>query len=378
MPMFYGQIKMQKYLEDPEISFSAIGDAIVEENPAIQVSEFGQGNSIDDIIRKLVIVGNGGGNEKESFELAAYFYNEYCMLNNAEFPFFFLTGDEGFYENVPKKYFNDVFGINLGNSNEFVSGREIIKKLMTKFNVFHLKKAYISHNKEEIIHKQWADTIGEERVLQFTEPKACVDIMLGAISLTTGVRTLDTYIKDMKIREQTKPRIEMVTQTLQKYADKLAQGSIAIVKTHNDSYTNTNSQQTSDIKQDSSSLKKTSLFIPQNELTDIREITQKLILGYSLTDEKLKFVFDLKKLKSQQSNLIPVELICPITNEIFVEPVIADDGVTYEDKAIICWLTNKDISPVTGKKLNNKNLTVNSVIVKAVKLFYENNVDLLK
>jgi hypothetical protein len=30
--------------------------------------------------------------------------------------------------------------------------------------------------------------------------KACVDIMLGAISISTGARTLETYINDMKER----------------------------------------------------------------------------------------------------------------------------------------------------------------------------------
>ncbi len=106
----------------------------------------------------------------------------------------------------------------------------MIEKFMKKFNVFHLKKAYISKNKEEIIRKQWIETIGEERVLQFDEPKACVDIMLGAIALTTGVRTLDTYVKDMKIREQTKPRIELVIKTLKPYSDMLNQGKIEIIK----------------------------------------------------------------------------------------------------------------------------------------------------
>ena len=38
-------------------------------------------------------------------------------------------------------------------------------------------------------------------------PKACVDVMLGAIALTSGARTLEDYVKDMKERGQDEERI---------------------------------------------------------------------------------------------------------------------------------------------------------------------------
>ena len=39
--------------------------------------------------------------------------------------------------------------------------------------------------------------------------------------------------------------------------------------------------------------------------------------------------------------------VCPITNEIFIDPVIAEDGHTYERKAITDWLQKNSISPLT-------------------------------
>ena len=42
LPVFYGQIIQQGYLEDPAISISAIGDASSSNTP-IQVTPFGQG-----------------------------------------------------------------------------------------------------------------------------------------------------------------------------------------------------------------------------------------------------------------------------------------------------------------------------------------------
>jgi hypothetical protein len=42
MPMFFGQIKQNKYLEDFAISFCAIGDATCDQAP-LQVTPFGMG-----------------------------------------------------------------------------------------------------------------------------------------------------------------------------------------------------------------------------------------------------------------------------------------------------------------------------------------------
>ena len=42
LPMFYGQIIMNKYLKDPSLSFCGIGDATADRAP-LQVTNFGRG-----------------------------------------------------------------------------------------------------------------------------------------------------------------------------------------------------------------------------------------------------------------------------------------------------------------------------------------------
>ena len=44
--------------------------------------------------------------------------------------------------------------------------------------------------------------------------KACVDVILGAIALTSGARTLEGYLKDMENRGQEPERIEEVKNAL--------------------------------------------------------------------------------------------------------------------------------------------------------------------
>ena len=41
-------------------------------------------------------------------------------------------------------------------------------------------------------------------------------------------------------------------------------------------------------------------------------------------------------------------LQCPITNEIMVDPVVAEDGQTYERHALARWLGEQNSSPLTG------------------------------
>jgi len=81
---------------------SAIGDASCDSAP-LQVTKFGEGNEIDEILSKMFLEGGGGGNGHESYELAAFFYNAVVNLKNPGFPFFFVTGDEKYFETLTGK-----------------------------------------------------------------------------------------------------------------------------------------------------------------------------------------------------------------------------------------------------------------------------------
>ncbi|CAF1302099.1 unnamed protein product [Rotaria sordida] len=50
------------------------------------------------------------------------------------------------------------------------------------------------------------------------------------------------------------------------------------------------------------------------------------------------------------------DLTCPITLQIFRDPVIAADGRTYERAAIVQWITEHGTSPVTREPLDIKEL----------------------
>ena len=56
-------------------------------------------------------------------------------------------------------------------------------------------------------------------------------------------------------------------------------------------------------------------------------------------------------------NDVAADLLCPITQELPLEPVIAKDGKIYERNAILEWFSKKDgdaTSPSTGKVIDTE------------------------
>ncbi len=62
-------------------------------------------------------------------------------------------------------------------------------------------------------------------------------------------------------------------------------------------------------------------------------------------------------------------LICPITLELFRDPVLAQDGHTYEREAIENWIQKNGTSPTTGQQLSLEHLYPNNIVKKLVAAF---------
>jgi hypothetical protein len=60
--------------------------------------------------------------------------------------------------------------------------------------------------------------------------------------------------------------------------------------------------------------------------------------------------------------------LCPIDHSVMRDPVVCDDGHSYERCNIVRWLAKNTISPMTGKKLRHTyaipNLTLQSSILE--------------
>ena len=79
------------------------------------------------------------------------------------------------------------------------------------------------------------------------------------------------------------------------------------------------------------------------------------------------------------SPAIPPDFICPITQELMHDPVIALDGHSYERDAINEWFgrgTTK--SPLTGVVLGSRHVTPNHTLRKAIDNFLTHEMPHLK
>ncbi|XP_042487823.1 U-box domain-containing protein 35-like [Macadamia integrifolia] len=92
-----------------------------------------------------------------------------------------------------------------------------------------------------------------------------------------------------------------------------------------------------------------------------------------LKTEVLPVLEKLKKISDKARDLAPTvrssppqHFICPILQDVMVEPCVAADGYTYDRKAIEIWLKENENSPMTNLPLPNKNLLPNNALLSAI------------
>ena len=71
-------------------------------------------------------------------------------------------------------------------------------------------------------------------------------------------------------------------------------------------------------------------------------------------------------LRKMMQNKIPDEFFCPITQEIMIDPVLIEDGHTYERDSIEAWFEKHDTSPMTNIVIKSKHVVPNLSLRKLI------------
>ncbi|CAG0891787.1 unnamed protein product [Cyprideis torosa] len=80
-------------------------------------------------------------------------------------------------------------------------------------------------------------------------------------------------------------------------------------------------------------------------------------LGIEDSDQRRRVLQEASRVARQammskaEEGFLPVEFFCPITHSIMSDPVVAEDGYSYERSALLHWLTQKPRSPLTNKPI---------------------------
>ena len=182
LPQLLGLLTRKGYAKDPHIMFGAVGDATCDRVP-LQVGQFESDNRMDDDLARIVLEGGGGGQKKESYELAMYFMARHTALDSVvkrgRRGYLFLIGDEMPYPRVNPKEVKKFIGDGLG---EPISTEAIIAELQRTFDVYYLMPTDAGWGGDPEILARWRQLLGQN-VIELDD----LDAVCETIALTVGL-----------------------------------------------------------------------------------------------------------------------------------------------------------------------------------------------
>ena len=168
-----------KYLPDVQVAVAAKDDILaVGPRHCVQISEYESDIRIDDSIRNLLLTGNGGGNDAESYDLVMYGIARKTVLDCWEkrhrkgYAFFYA--DEPMRELIHRSTIESVYGDHL---TEDITLKQIISELREKYHVYII---YPSSGSYPHAKEQYKKLFGEESVLTLESPKQICEL-IGAV-----------------------------------------------------------------------------------------------------------------------------------------------------------------------------------------------------
>ncbi len=204
---------LQKYLRDgafcadPQINVSAIGDANSDDYP-LQFGQFESDNRLDDQIAGLILEGNGGGQDHETYELGAYMAARHVHQEAFELygkkGFVFFIGDEMPYMTVKNDYSRGHWR-STGHTLESLTGdtlvepldtRALFDELKAKNHVFFLFQQQGMYSASQIV-PAWERVLGREFIVELERPELVVEVIAALIARFEGDLSTDDTAKAM-------------------------------------------------------------------------------------------------------------------------------------------------------------------------------------
>ena len=184
---------LAKYIADPQVAVAANDDYTVVGTNSIQISDFESDIRVDEHIRNIWLVGNGGGNNGESYDLLLYAAARKMVLDSVEKRskkgYMFLYADELVFPNVLKGEVHDVFGDKLESDIPTV---EIIEEAQRNFHIFVIWP----RGGEDRAHEQYKKLFGEENVLVSQHPNLLCELIASTVALYEN-KPADVVVNDL-------------------------------------------------------------------------------------------------------------------------------------------------------------------------------------
>ncbi len=223
LPLLDDSVK--DYLDDCEISYAMIGDAGSDRYP-LQVQPFSKGKEMVETLNKLIIEGNGGSNQQESYDLAALYYARNVEMPKANKPILVWVCDEGIYPKVTADWAKKYAKVDGAGG---LTREKLFEELQSKYSVYVIRKHYGGGVSGDLmtganlrINQEWESLVGADRMAILNDPKRVVDVILGLLAHETG--KVDFFKKEIEWR-QTPEQVKTVYKSMVSVGKKPEKGS---------------------------------------------------------------------------------------------------------------------------------------------------------
>jgi hypothetical protein len=185
---------LNKYLTDPQVAVGANDDYSYAGANSVQISDFESDNRVDDHIRNIFLVGLGGGNDGESYDLLLYAAARKVVLDSVEKRvkkgYLFMYADEPIFDHVNKDEVKAIFGDTIEKN---IPIAEIIEEARRNFNIFLIwPDGGYRHARE-----QYVKLFGDESVLTSQHPNLLCELIASTIGLYEDKVTPASAVKDL-------------------------------------------------------------------------------------------------------------------------------------------------------------------------------------
>jgi len=198
----YLEIEGKEYLgDDLEISFCAFGD-VNGDNYPLQVRNFSKGTDLKKQLEALVVEGGGGGQVKESPEVAALYYARNVDMPVASKPICIIITDESLYETVNKDDAKKHAKVDLEAR---IKTTDIFDELKRRYAVYLVRKPYEAVRGDSLsatdkgIVKDWLRVVDEEHIVTLPNEERVLDIIFGILAKETD--RIDYFRDELKDRQ---------------------------------------------------------------------------------------------------------------------------------------------------------------------------------
>jgi hypothetical protein len=196
---------MGKYVvTDPHMMFMGIDDIHCGQAP-LQVSQFEADIKIVEQLRDIYLVGGGGGNDSESYDLAWYFAANFTKIDSFDKRnspgFIFTFGDEmAPTAPVTKQHFDKFFNNSIENKDLYPS--EMLAAAQEKYQVFHIviEQGSFYYRRSPSVRSSWTELLGNN-VLYLRDTEYLTDVVMATLSIASG-NNIETVINESRCPEE--------------------------------------------------------------------------------------------------------------------------------------------------------------------------------